>query len=113
MKVAGRIDPIPNIRAAGRIIAMGDDGTHAALNHNGAGPGTPEHIKKYRKSFQNQPGIKQVHPGLVDDGVPVGDGYRFGKKTAASEQAGEVVKAQNLRGLADKFNDIKEGKYAS
>jgi hypothetical protein len=31
MKVAGRIDPIPNIRAAGRIIAMGDDGAHAAL----------------------------------------------------------------------------------
>ena len=31
MKVAGRIDPIPNIRAAGRIIAMGNDGTHAAI----------------------------------------------------------------------------------
>lgn len=31
MKVAGRIDPIPNIRAAGHIIAMGDDGAHAAL----------------------------------------------------------------------------------
>jgi hypothetical protein len=25
----------------------------------------------------------------------------------------EVIKAQNLRGLADKFNDIKEAKYAS
>lgn len=25
----------------------------------------------------------------------------------------QVVKAQNLNGLADKFNDIKEGKYAS
>lgn len=114
MKVAGRIDPIPNIRAAGRIIAMGDDGTHAALQHGiGNNPGTPEHIKKYRKSFQNQPGIKQVHPGLVDDGVPVQDVHRFGKKTAISEQAGDVLKAQNLKGLADKFNDIKEGKYAS
>lgn len=51
MKVAGRIDPIPNIRAAGKIIAMGDDGAHTALLHTGAGPGTPEHIKKYRKSF--------------------------------------------------------------
>jgi len=26
MKVAGRIDPIPNIRAAGNKIAMGDEG---------------------------------------------------------------------------------------
>jgi len=25
----------------------------------------------------------------------------------------QVVKAQNLNGLADKFNDAKEGKYAS
>lgn len=115
MKVAGRIDPIPNIRAAGRIIAMGDDGTHAALQHTGGqgGPGTPDHIKKYRKSFQNQPGTKQLHPGMVDDGVPVGDSHKFGRKTAASEQVGDVIKAQNLRGLADKFNDIKEGKYAS
>jgi len=24
-----------------------------------------------------------------------------------------VIKAQNLNGMADKFNDIKEGKYAS
>jgi hypothetical protein len=25
----------------------------------------------------------------------------------------QVIKAQNLKGLADKFNDIKENKYAS
>jgi len=34
-----------------------------------------------------------VHPGLVDDGVPVIDGHRFGRKTAESEKAGEVIKA--------------------
>ncbi len=53
MKVAGRIDPIPNIRAAGKVIAMGDEGAYQALNTIGGGPGTPEHIKKYRKSFMN------------------------------------------------------------
>ena len=26
-----RPDPIPNIRAAGRIIAVGDDSTHTAM----------------------------------------------------------------------------------
>lgn len=56
MKVAGRVDPIPNIRAAGRIIAnIGGDSTDMCLKSNGFGsgnqPGTPEHIKKYRKSF--------------------------------------------------------------
>jgi hypothetical protein len=50
---------------------------------------------------------------LIDDGVPVQDAHRFGKKTAESDKAGDVLKAQNLKGLADKFNDIKEGKYAS
>ncbi len=54
MKVAGRIDPIPNIRAAGRIIAMGDESAELALKSNAftmGNPGTPEHIKKYRKSY--------------------------------------------------------------
>ena len=57
--------------------------------------------------------MKQQHPGMVDDGLPVSEGQRFGRPTAGSEQAGDVLKAQNLKGLADKFNDIKEGKYAS
>jgi len=117
MKVAGRIDPIPNIRAAGRIIAMGGESAEAALKTNGfnnGNPGTPEHIKKYRKSFQNQPGVKQVHPGLLDLAIPVADNHAFGRKQYnGGEGVTEIIKAQNLKGLADKFNDIKEGKYHS
>ena len=117
MKVAGRIDPIPNIRAAGRIIAMGGESAELALKSNGftnGNPGTPEHIKKYRKSFQTQPGVKQVHPGLLDTAIPVADNHAFGRKQVGNgEGVTEVIKAQNLKGLADKFNDIKEGKYAS
>ena len=30
-----------------------------------------------------------------------------------SDHVDSVIKAQNLNGLADKFNDIKESKYAS
>lgn len=51
---AGRVDPIPNIRAAGRIIAMGDVSADICLKgdaYGEAGPGTPEHIKRYRKTF--------------------------------------------------------------
>lgn len=50
----GRQDPIPNIRAAGRIIAMGGESADICLKgdiYSGEQPGTPEHIKKYRKTF--------------------------------------------------------------
>ena len=83
----------------------------AGIGQNG--PGTPEHIKKYRKSFQNQPGLKQIHPGMINDAINVPGNHAFGKKTYGSEHVNEVIKAQNMVGLADKFNDIKETKYAS
>ena len=110
------IDPIPNIRAAGRVIAMGGEGTDVCIRHDfisGGSPGTPEHLRKYRKSHQNQPGIKQIHPGLFNDAPNVPDNFAYGKKTYGSDHVNEVIKAQNLAGLADKFNDIKENKYAS
>ena len=76
-------------------------------------PSTPEGLKKYRKSHVNEPGKIQKHWGLADDGEPFPKGYSYGKPTYISEHVGQVVKAQNLSGLADKFNDIKEDKYAS
>lgn len=116
--IAGRVrpDPIPNIRAAGKIIAVGDESTKTAIKHDNNlahVPGTPEHIRKYRKSTQNQPGIKQVHPGLFHDAPKVPDNFSYGKKTYGSDHVDTVIKAQNLAGLADKFNEIKEQKYAS
>lgn len=27
---------------------------------------TPESIRKYRKSFRNEPGMRIVHPGLIE-----------------------------------------------
>lgn len=113
----GKFDHVANIRAAGRKIALGlqESAQHClnADNYQEQGPGTPEHIKRYRKSFQNQPGVKQIHPGMVNDTIPMVEGSRFGKKTFNSDHVDEVIKAQNMRGLADKFNDIKESKYAS
>lgn len=56
-----RIDPIPQIRTAGKVIDMGGDSTAVCMKNEDNlknAPGTPEHIRKYRKSFQNQPGIK-------------------------------------------------------
>lgn len=54
-KTAGRFrpDPIPNIRPAGKNIDMGDESTQTAIKHDqnlAHVPGTPEHLKKYRKT---------------------------------------------------------------
>ena len=50
---------------------------------------------------------------MINDAPNVPDSHAFGKKTYGSDHVNHVIKAQNLNGLADKFNEIKEGKYAS
>lgn len=107
-------DQYPRIKAAGVTTAILDEGAVKCVKQDEfyQPPGTPPHIKKYRKSFNNQPGVKQKHYGLADD--PDHDPrFVFGKKTYGSEHVGEVIKAQNLAGLADYNNDLKEGKYHS
>ena len=50
---------------------------------------------------------------MAHDAPKVPEGFSYGKQTYGSEHVNEVIKAQNLAGLADKFNEIKENKYAS
>jgi hypothetical protein len=54
----GKFDRVPNIKAAGKVIALGpQEAAHFCvkpdLYKDENAPGTPEHIKRYRKSFQN------------------------------------------------------------
>jgi hypothetical protein len=74
---------------------------------------TPDALKKFRKSQNDKPGQKQTHPGLYNDPAYKPADHSYGKHTYDSEHVDRVIKAQNLAGLADKFNDIKEGKYHS
>lgn len=76
-------------------------------------PSTPEHIRKYRKSTNGLPGVIVVHPGLREDAENLDRNRAYGKIVQPSAAVGQVIKAQNLTGMADKFNDIKESKYAS
>ena len=55
----------------------------------------------------------QKHWGLADDPAKFPQAYSYGKSTYQSEHVADLIKAQNLNGLADKFNEIKEDKYAS
>ena len=113
-----RQDPIPKIKPAGYEITGVRDRENADFNirqdmHISDRPDTPDKLKKYRKSHVNEPGKIQKHWGLADDQLKFPADHSYGKSTYESEHVGEVVKAQNLAGLADKFNDIKENQYAS
>jgi hypothetical protein len=73
--------------------------------------GTPEHIKRYRQSTKQEPGAIIVHHGLQNDLKNIDRNTALGKQTPVSEGLGHLIKAQNLNGLVEKFNDIKESKY--
>ena len=115
-----RADPVPKIRAAGHVIATGGHNADMSIRQDMYGNevrgniGTPPNTRKYRKTNNMEPGQIMVHPGL-QEGQPNIDRNRhaFGRKTQATDPVDVVIKAQNLNGLADKFNDAKEGKYAS
>ena len=63
------------------------------LNQEPNRPSTPEHIKKYRKSVNGAPGLRQVHYGLKDDVKPVDYQSAFGRQTNVSENLGNVLQA--------------------
>jgi len=50
---------------------------------------------------------------MIDDAENIDRNRAFGKIIQNSDPVSLVMKAQNLNGLADKFNDIKESKYQS
>jgi hypothetical protein len=50
---------------------------------------------------------------VADDQLPFPPNHTYGKETYTSEHVNEVIKAQDMRGMQDKFNDIMESKYAS
>ena len=56
-----RPDPIPNIVAAGhKNSGVENEAADYSIRqdvHLAGAPGTPEHLKKFRKSHVNQPGI--------------------------------------------------------
>lgn len=114
-----RADPVPKIRAAGAIIATGGHNADMSVrqdiygNEGRGNAGTPPHIRKFRKINNDEPGKIMVHPGLQEGQPTLPKAYAFGRKTQGTDPVDIVIKAQNLNGLADKFNDLREGKYAS
>jgi hypothetical protein len=72
---------------------------------------TPEHIKKYRRSIKEIPGVKQLHYGIYDDPKDA-DFLVHGTKTADSDHVTDCIKGRNLTGVKHYMNHIQEQKYA-
>jgi len=114
-----RPDPIRGIRNAGKFIATGGHNADLCIRadlfpkERPGNPGTPPNILKYRKLAQMEPGQIQVHPGLKDDSVNYPKDHAFGKPQFGSDHVDVVIKAQNLNGMAEKFNNTLESKYDS
>ena len=108
-------DPLPRLRPAGVVPKCSDSTAYECVHADTQGkrPTTPNQIKKYRQSYRNQPGIRIIHYGLQEDAKNLDMNCRFGRTSVVSDPVNVVIKAQNLNGLADKFNDIMESKYAS
>ena len=111
------MDPVPNLRSAGhQIVGVGE---RESADYNIRAdmqlitPGTPDQLKKYRKSHVNLPGKIQKHWGHAEDAPHFAANYSYGKGTYQSEHVSNVIKANNLAGMQEKFNDAYEQKYAS
>lgn len=73
---------------------------------------TPEHIKKFRKSTREVPGVKQIHYGIYD--IPKDyENIVHGVKTSASDHVTDCIKGKNHSGINHFQNQLKESKYHS
>jgi EF-hand domain-containing family member B len=105
-------DRNPGLRPAGVITTIPDDSTKACVQPPPPREMTPEKIKKYRKSFNDEPGMKQIHYGVVEDPLPP-SAFTYGKKTYVSDHVHEIIASKKPQTLANFQTELKEQKYSS
>lgn len=106
------LDRNPGLRTAGVVTTIPDDSTKACIQPQPIRETTPEKIKKYRKSFNDEPGMKQIHYGVVEDPLPAPT-FIYGKKTYVSDHVNEIIGPNKSQSLAQYEKELKEKKYAS
>jgi len=109
-------DTAPFVSAAGLVKPGGTESTEqclkSGLDPRNVRPRTPPEIKKYRDSFQNQPGLSFIHPGLVNQPLPPPH-HRHGVKTTTGDHVGDSMFQVPPTELGDFVNSLKEAKYLS
>ena len=77
-------DPIPKIKSAGIGSLCDKESAADSIGGHYQPPSTPEHLKKYRKTFTEVPGSRHVHHGLVGQKLP-DEKHIYGVKTHVSD----------------------------
>ena len=108
--------PVLEVPAAGSKAAVGVGRTADCLTFDEPLK-TPHAVRKYRKSFYNDPGARVVHPGLVDDAIAMRDQLDNTIFGATSQGANMEVKDVMTHGpqtkMSDYLNERKESIYKS
>ena len=103
-------DRSPVIRSAGVTSALANESARACLDYPPP-PGTPDHVKTWRKSLRQQPGKIVHHPGSLQDLQP--NGRTYGRLNYKDASAGDLFNqepnSETLAGIKGK----QEGIYAS
>jgi len=105
-------DPYPNYEAAGiKTIFLNEGAEQCVKPAPRDGPGTPEHIKRYRKSYKNAAGATITHYGKVYDPLPP-QSFTYGVGTASSEHVPQALTDKGMNGINGYMRELKEQKYA-
>nr|CCA17384.1 conserved hypothetical protein [Albugo laibachii Nc14]CCA24374.1 conserved hypothetical protein [Albugo laibachii Nc14] len=101
--------PLP--RPAGKCWQNDGEST-AACFHPQARPGTPEHVRRYRKSYFAEPGARIIHPGLLKD-VRADADVTFGVVSDKSQHLRDVMRTGPSTDFEWLQQQQREGVYAS
>jgi len=108
--------PVLDVPAAGSKAAIGQGKTADCLKFDEPLK-TPHEVRKYRKSFYNDPGARVVHPGLVDDAIAMReqlDNTIFGANSEGSNmEVKDVMTHGPQTKMSDYLNERKESIYKS
>ncbi|ETV98019.1 hypothetical protein H310_09320 [Aphanomyces invadans] len=87
--MSARRQPLP--ANAGLKQTPSPNDTSAACLNFAARPGTPESVRKFRKSYFAEPGTRIVHPGLINDVKHIDATRKFGITSKNSDHVGDVM----------------------
>ncbi|RHZ23372.1 hypothetical protein DYB37_000249 [Aphanomyces astaci] len=90
--MSARRQPLP-ANAGLKQTPSANDSSAACLNFP-ARPGTPEAVRKFRKSYFAEPGTRIVHPGLIDDVKHIDATRKFGITSKNSDHVSDIMPAK-------------------
>lgn len=111
-----RGDPLPQIPTAGKSPTGKNTTVSQAMQYefdpNNSRPPTPPEIKKYRRSFKQEPGKRFINTGVFDQNFPESS-TRYGCRTIKGDRVGDAFDQVPHSELSDFLNEQKESIYRS